>query len=95
MTSKLPIRILRERVITTTRPGAAIDRKIALTYTVGPRPPQLIFIAEADLPDRVWRIDNPGKSEVPAKVLLEGDAKRRELVEADQARRGEPAARTI
>lgn len=90
-----PIRILRERVLTTTpQPGETV-RRVAIIYAVGPRPPQVLFLLESDLPDRVWRNENPGKTDVPKTVQAEGDAKRRELIEADQATRGEPAPRTI
>ncbi len=89
------IRILRERVLTSTRSPGTVTRRIAITYSIGPRPPQVLFVPAEELPDWAWRNENPGAAEVPADVLAEGDVKRRELIEANEARVGEPAPRTI
>ena len=90
-----PIRILREGRITTTPRAGEIESRISITYTVGPRSPQVLIVPESELPDNVWRIENPGEGAVPQAVQDAGDAKRRQLIEADLAVRGDPTPRTI
>lgn len=89
------IRIISERLITTTpRPGE-IERRVQITYQIAPRPPAVFWVPEEVLPHWVWRRDNPGIAEIPEAVQEEGNAKLRELIELQSRRQAGPAPRTI
>jgi hypothetical protein len=89
------IRIISERLITTTpRPGE-IARRIQITYQVAPRPPAVFWVDEGDLPHWVWRRENPTVADLPENVLKAGNAKLRSLIEARDRTAGGPAPRTI
>ena len=95
MTSQVPqVRILQERVISTTPAPGEEQRKVAITYQLPPMPPSVIFIAEEDLPDMVWRRDHPDAGDVPEEIQKQGDAVRREaILERARTRPTAPARR--
>lgn len=74
------IRIVREVSISSVpRPGTTLGLR-AITYQVGPRPPQVVIVAEDELPDRVWLAENAPRTDVPPDVLAAGDAARRSAI---------------
>ncbi len=89
------IRIISERLITTTpRPGE-ISRRIQITYQVAPRPPAVFWVDEEELPHWTWRRDNPTAAEIPENVQDAGNARLRQLIEGRDRTAGGPAPRTI
>ena len=76
------IKVLADRIITTNpAPGEAVNT-VAVTYRIEPRPPEVIFIPAADLPDVAYRLEHPTEGQAPAKLRKEGDAVRRQRIEA-------------
>ena len=95
MTSPATIRILSERVISTpARPGRD-TRRAAITYQLPPRPPNVIFIPEEDLPDLVWLRDNPDQTDAPEEIRAAGDQIRKDRIFAQDRRQGARGGRTI
>ena len=74
------IRIIREIFITSVPTPGTTERQLAITYQIAPRPPQVVIIPEAELPDRVWLLEHPGQTEVPADIQQRGDAARRQAI---------------
>lgn len=89
------IRILRERAITTTPSVGEESRLIAITFQIPPLPPNVVFIEEKDLPDRMFLIDNPDAEEVPDAIQKEGDAIRRLNIQQRVVRDPRTQPRTI
>lgn len=87
--------IQSERIITTTPVPGSFVRQVSVTYQLPPRPPNVIFIPEDDLPDLVFLRDNPDKAEAPADLVAAGNRIRRERIEAKESRRLTTARRTI
>ena len=56
-----------------------------ITYQVAGFAPRALWIDVSKLPDVAWQLANPGKP-VPANIQAQGDAARRQAVEADLAR---------
>ena len=93
--SATPIRIIRERVITR-RPRVGTEIQVlAITWQIPPNPPQVLFVDESELPDRVWRRSNPTIEKIPEPIREQGNAKRRELILAARQRRGRDRVTTI
>lgn len=93
--SRQPIRIISERSITSSPEPGVIERKIAITYQFPPRPPNVVFVLEGDLPDLVWRRDNPGQADVPEDIQRQGDEVRRRIIERAAQRRASDRPRVI
>lgn len=74
------IRIIREVFVSSVPTPGTTTRQIAITYQIGPTPPQVIIIPESELPDRVFLAENPDATEVPAVIAAQGDAARREFI---------------
>ncbi len=89
------IRIISERLITTTpRPGE-ISRRVQVTYQLTPRPPSVFWVLEDVLPHWVFRRDNPEIEEIPEAIQEAGNVKLRELIEARERASGGLATRSI
>ena len=95
MTSAQAVRILSERIISTTPAPGKEERRAAITYQVPPRPPNVIYIPEAELPDLAWLRDNPDQDEAPEELRRQGDAIRKQRILAQDRRQGATRPRTI
>lgn len=96
MTTERPrIRIISERVLTTTPAPGEIESKVAITYQVPPKPPSVVFVNQSDLPDLVWRRDHPAQDQVPEDVQQRGDQVRRQIIEREISRRPDRTSRII
>ena len=80
------IRIVDEAVLTVSPAVGESYRQVALTYQMAPRPPNVVFIREDDLPDLVWRRDHPKEKEAPPQIQAQGDKVRRERILAHAGR---------
>lgn len=94
-TPRQPIRIISERFITTTPAPGQVERKLAITYQLPPKPPSVVFVNEDDLPDLKWRRENPGQDQVPEEIQKRGDELRRRIIEREVARRPQRQSRIL
>ncbi len=89
------IRILNERLLTTTPVAGEQSRLVSITWQIPPRPPSVVFIAEDELPDLVWRRENPDAGDVPEAIQAKGDEVRRLNIQQQTARLAARPARII
>lgn len=89
------IRIISERTLTTSPGPGRINRLISITWQVPPRPPEVLFVNEDDLPDLLWLKDHPGETEVPEEIRKQGDEARRRLINQQRSSRPSRGPRTI
>lgn len=80
------IRIVNEAVLTVSPAVGESYRQVAVTYQMAPRPPNVVFIREDDLPDLVWRRDHPKETTVPPQIQAQGDKVRRDRILAHAGR---------
>ena len=86
MTAPAQFTILREQILPSSpRPGE-VRTLVAITYQLAARPPQVILIPEADLPDRVFLKDHPQETEAPPELVEAGQELRRQHIQSQNNR---------
>jgi len=81
------IRILSERLLTTSPEPGETAATVALTYQLPPRPPSVVFVPADQLVDVVWRQEH-ATGKIPVDLVDIGDKVRRKAIEAQLSRSG-------
>jgi len=90
-----PIRILSERVISTSPEPGQTRGSVAVQYQVPPLPPSVVFVDAQKLPDVKWRLEHPDGPNPTEQLVKQGDAVRRQAIEDALASHRGATARTI
>lgn len=64
-----------------TTPETKVKQRV-ITYQVEGMAPRTVWVDRSKLPDLAWQDKNPGKP-IPADIQKQGDAVRRQAIEAD------------